>query len=223
MWSGWQERAAYGRPYCCSIARNESACLRKSRHLRPTPRAAQRSTRNPCSPEFPAECMLNSSITSVVKKIRTMNCLRIWRGFILCVVVALAAASAWAQSESANESDWNGHLIWVLPFENNSAQPSLDWIGASFPDILNSRLSSAGFLTIRREDRRYAMQHLGLPADFHPTQATAYRIAQTLDADYVVFGNYTSRTGAFKPQRGCWICMAPAWAPRWSKKAIWTS
>jgi tetratricopeptide (TPR) repeat protein len=107
------------------------------------------------------------------------------------MLVALAALPSFAQPESANEADWDGHLVWVLPFENNSTQPGLDWIGASFPDILDSRLSSAGFLTIRREDRRYAMQHLGLPADFHPTQATAYRIAQTLDADYVVFGNYT--------------------------------
>ena len=103
-----------------------------------------------------------------------------------------------AQSESANETDWDGHLVWVLPFENNSTQPGLDWIGASFPDILNARLSSAGFLTIRREDRRYAMRHLGLPADFHPTQATSYRIAQTLDADYVVFGSYTVANGRIR-------------------------
>jgi tetratricopeptide (TPR) repeat protein len=139
--------------------------------------------------------MLNSSISSVEKKTGTMNCLRMWRSLILCVLVVLAAAPSWAQSDSANQTDWDGHLIWVLPFENNSTQPGLDWIGASFPDILNARLSSAGFLTIRREDRRYAMQHLGLPADFHPTQATAYRIAQTLDADYVVFGNYTIANG----------------------------
>ena len=118
-----------------------------------------------------------------------------WPRLILSVLVALVALPSWAQSASANQTDWDGHLIWVLPFENNSAQPGLDWIGASFPDIMNARLSSAGFLTIRREDRRYAMQHLGLPADFHPTQATAYRIAQTLDADYVVFGNYTVANG----------------------------
>lgn len=111
------------------------------------------------------------------------------------VLVAVAVLPLLAQTESASEADWDGHLVWVLPFENNSTQPGLDWIGASFPDILDQRLSSAGFLTIRREDRRYAMQHLGLPADFHPTQATAYRIAQTLDADYVVFGNYTVVNG----------------------------
>jgi TolB-like protein len=136
-----------------------------------------------------------SIITSVVKKTETMAGLRIWRGLILGVVVALAALPSFAQSASASETEWDGHLVWVLPFENNSTQPGLDWIAASFPNILDSRLSSAGFLTIRREDRRYAMQHLGLPADFHPTQATVYRIAQTLDADYVVFGNYTVANG----------------------------
>jgi tetratricopeptide (TPR) repeat protein len=121
-----------------------------------------------------------------------------WRGLILCVLVALAALPSFAQTERANDPDWDGHLVWVLPFENNSTQPGLDWIGASFPDILDQRLSSAGFLTIRREDRRYAMQHLGLPADFHPTQATAYRIGQTLDADYVVFGSYTVANGRIR-------------------------
>ncbi|MES2222131.1 MAG: tetratricopeptide repeat protein [Acidobacteriota bacterium] len=127
-----------------------------------------------------------------------MSCLQIWRGGILCVIAALAALPSWSQSAPSNPTDWDGHLAWVLPFENNSTQPGLDWIGASFPDILDARLSSAGFLTIRREDRRYAMQHLGLPADFHPTQATAYRIAQTLDADYVIFGNYTVANGRIR-------------------------
>jgi tetratricopeptide (TPR) repeat protein len=133
-----------------------------------------------------------------VKKIGTMSDLRIWRGLIVGVLVALVTLPSWAQSESASDTGWDGHLVWVLPFENNSTQPGLDWIGTSFPDILDSRLSSAGFLTIRREDRRYAMQHLGLPADFHPTQATAYRIGQTLDADYVVFGNYTVANGRIR-------------------------
>jgi tetratricopeptide (TPR) repeat protein len=100
-------------------------------------------------------------------------------------------APVFAQAPLPTGPSWDGHLVWVLPFQNNSSQPGVDWIGASFPEIMNQRLSSSGFLTIRREDRRYALEHLGLPADFHPTQATTYRIAQTLDADYVVFGNYT--------------------------------
>ena len=90
-----------------------------------------------------------------------------------------------------------GMVTWSGCFHLKIIPRSRVWTGLELPfrDILDSRLSSAGFLTIRREDRRYAMQHLGLPADFHPTQATAYRIAQTLDADYVVFGNYTVANG----------------------------
>ncbi len=121
--------------------------------------------------------------------------LHLRRSLLLCSLAALICMPVWAQTPSAKTPAIDGHLVWVLPFQNNSAQPGVDWIGASFPVILNQRLSSAGFLTIRREDRRYALTHLGLPANFRPTQATTYRIAQTLDADYIVFGNYTVANG----------------------------
>ncbi len=84
-------------------------------------------------------------------------------------------------------------MVLVLPFDNRSGQTNLAWIGESFPDTLNQRLSSAGFLTITHDDLQFALDHLGLPADFKPTRATTIRIAQTLDADYVVVGNYTVR------------------------------
>ena len=83
-----------------------------------------------------------------------------------------------------------GRLILVLPFDNHSGQSALNWIGDSFPYTLDQRLASAGFLTISRDDRRFALDHLGLPPDFRPTHATTLRIAQTLDADYVVVGSF---------------------------------
>ena len=86
--------------------------------------------------------------------------------------------------------DDGGRLVLVLPFENRSGQPSLDWIGESFPTTINQRLNSAGFLTITRDDRLFALDHLGLPLDFKPSRATTIRIAQTLDADYVIVGSY---------------------------------
>ena len=99
--------------------------------------------------------------------------------------------SAKAQiSAEAHEKEGGGHVILVLPFDNRSGNPNLNWIGDSFPDTLNQRLSSAGFLTITRDDRLFALDHLGLPADFRPTRATTIRIAQTLDADYVIVGSY---------------------------------
>jgi tetratricopeptide (TPR) repeat protein len=90
--------------------------------------------------------------------------------------------------------------VLVLPFENRSGDPSLSWIGESFPDTLNQRLNSSGFLTIARDDRQYALDHLGLPVDFKPTRATTIRIAQTLDANYVILGNYTISNGRISVQ-----------------------
>lgn len=114
---------------------------------------------------------------------------------VLAAAMALLAVTGARAQDGAAKVTPTGHLVWVMPFQNGSAAPGLDWIGASFPDTINQRLSSAGFLTLRREDTEYALQHLGLPTDFHPTRATTYRIAQTLDADYVVFGRYTVTNG----------------------------
>ncbi len=86
-----------------------------------------------------------------------------------------------------------GRVVLVLPFANRSGQANLDWIGDSFPDTIGERLNSSGFLTITREDRLFALDHLGLPAGFKPTRATTIRIAQTLDADFVIFGSFTTQ------------------------------
>ncbi len=81
----------------------------------------------------------------------------------------------------------------MLPFENRTGQASLDWIGEAAPEIFNQRLLSAGYTLIGRNDRQYALDHLGLPKTFQPTRATAVRLAQTLDADYVVVGSYSEQ------------------------------
>ncbi len=87
-----------------------------------------------------------------------------------------------------------GRVVLVLPFDNRSGNPSLNWIGDSFPDTLNKRLDSAGFLTISHDDRAFALDHLGLPVDFKPSRATTIRIAQQLDANYVIVGSYTVKS-----------------------------
>src|ERR1700738_3806294 len=110
---------------------------------------------------------------------------------IMAVSIALFASLAAAQTPFASDTvPTDGRLILVLPFENKSGQSALSWIGDSFPDTLNQRLNSAGFLTITRDDRQFALDHLGLPVDFKPSRATTIRIAQTLDADYVIVGSY---------------------------------
>ena len=128
---------------------------------------------------------------------------------ILCGLLLVAAPLAFAQSQqpaastagrpqpetpvsASTQAIAHGRLLLVLPFENHTGQANLDWIGQAFPEIFNRRLGSAGFLPISRTDRLYALDHLGLPLNFQPSRASAIRLAQTLDADYVVFGSYTT-------------------------------
>jgi tetratricopeptide (TPR) repeat protein len=123
------------------------------------------------------------------------------RIFLVCLpalALALLIPSGIAQiapsasgGDPVSASTREHRLLLVLPFENRTGQPNLDWIGEAVPEILNQRLASAGFLPISRLDRQYALDHLGLPVNFQPTRATAIRIAQTQDADYIVVGNYT--------------------------------
>jgi len=110
-----------------------------------------------------------------------------------CVAIAFALVffSLSLPAQSA-PPDASGRVVLVLPFENHSGQPGLDWIGESFPTIINQRLTSANFLPITRDDRMFALDHLGLPLNFKPSRATTIRIAQTLDADYVIVGSFTT-------------------------------
>jgi hypothetical protein len=66
----------------------------------------------------------------------------------------------------------------------------LSWIGDSFPDTLDKRLTSVGFLTLSRDDRVFAYEHLGLPEGFKPSRATAIKIAQQLDANFIIIGSF---------------------------------
>ena len=107
-----------------------------------------------------------------------------------------AAAPATPQTSAALPG---GRMVLVLPFENRTGDTSLNWIGDSFPYTLNKRLESVGVLTISHDDRAYAYDHLGLPPEFHPSRATTIRIAQQLDANYVIIGSYTVDTEPGKP------------------------
>lgn len=112
---------------------------------------------------------------------------------LLAVPLRAAAQQPEASASASAQTAPGGHLILVLPFENRSPQPNnVDWIGEAMPEVMNRRLDSAGFLPIGREDRLYALDHLGLPPNFRPSRASTIRLAQNLDADSVVIGSYES-------------------------------
>lgn len=83
-------------------------------------------------------------------------------------------------------------VLLVLPFDNRTGQPSLEWIREAAAEILSRRFASAGFQPTSRADRVYALDHLGLPQGFQPSRASAIKLAQTIDADSIVVGSYTT-------------------------------
>src|ERR1700709_2007008 len=116
------------------------------------------------------------------------------RNSLAALLLAAAALGGDPQpalaQNSATAATPAGRVVLVLPFENRSGNPSLNWIGDSFPDTLDRRLNTSGFLTISHDDRTYAYDHLGLPKDFRPSRAITIQIARQLDANYVILGSY---------------------------------
>ncbi len=111
---------------------------------------------------------------------------------------ALAAALFWplflhpqSSADEARTTADRARILLVLPFDNRTGQPSLEWIREAAADLLSSRFASAGFAPMTRADRMYALDHLGLPQGFQPSRASSLKLAQTLDADSIVVGSYS--------------------------------
>lgn len=129
---------------------------------------------------------------SIPHIIRVVDLRRLLRSCSLLLLVCAPVVRA--------QGDPGGRVLLVLPFDNRSGQPNLDWVGESFAETIDQRMTSAGYLTISRPDRDYALDHLGLPLGFRPSRATTLRIAQTLDAEYVIVGHFTLEDGRVKAQ-----------------------
>ncbi|MGD0800268.1 MAG: tetratricopeptide repeat protein [Terracidiphilus sp.] len=106
-------------------------------------------------------------------------------------ITVLARAQA-ASEAGPTAGGAGGRILLVLPFDNRTGQPSLEWIREASAEILSSRLASAGFAPMSRTDRRYALDHLGLPQGFHPSRASSLKLAETLDADSIIVGSYVT-------------------------------
>ena len=83
-------------------------------------------------------------------------------------------------------------IFLVFPFENVAAPPRLDWIGEGLEELTIQRLSAAGQQVYSHKGRLDDMDSYGLPASAKLSRATMLHIAQDLDADFVVYGNFTS-------------------------------
>lgn len=124
---------------------------------------------------------------------------RLKAGAVLAILCALAGTAcaqmqpgAAANDGGAPKPSEGGRVLLVLPFDNRTGQPSLEWVREAASEILSMRFASAGFEPTSRADRTYALDHLGLPQGFQPSRASALKLAQTLDADSIVVGSFTT-------------------------------
>ena len=83
-----------------------------------------------------------------------------------------------------------GRTMVVIPFENASPTPGLEWLGESFPETFHEQLNSPVLYVASRDERLRAYDRQGVPAGVHPSRATLYRLAEQMDLDYAVLGSY---------------------------------
>jgi len=83
-----------------------------------------------------------------------------------------------------------GQATVVLPFTNLSNDANLEWIGEAAAENILDAVHAEGLLTLDRADRTLAMQRLALPANVVLSRASILRIADELEAEFAVFGEF---------------------------------
>jgi tetratricopeptide (TPR) repeat protein len=107
----------------------------------------------------------------------------------LAAMVALSTTSLLAQT--ASTSAVLGRSLLIVPFENQSSAPGIEWISEAFPEVLGQRLATPEINLLPRQERLRAFDHAGIPAGVRPSRASIYRLAEQLDTDLVLFGQYS--------------------------------
>jgi tetratricopeptide (TPR) repeat protein len=80
--------------------------------------------------------------------------------------------------------------VLVLQFHNNSTYSDLDWVGESIAETLITEFGVANEIVLNRASRAEAIRRLSLRPNANYTKATLIRLGETLDADYICFGNF---------------------------------
>jgi len=87
----------------------------------------------------------------------------------------------------------------VLPFFNVSKDANLDWIGESLAESIRESLAGEGYVALDREERVEAYHRLAIRPYVPLTKASIIRIADTLDAEHVIYGQFDLKPGAAGP------------------------
>ena len=131
-------------------------------------------------------------VARVMRRLRCRyNQIVVKRAAVFIFLVSLLfCASLRAQDAPTSGQTVIGRTMVVIPFENVSPTPGLEWLGESFPETFHEQLNSPVLYVATRDERLRAYDRQGVPAGVHPSRATLYRLAEQMDVDYAVLGSY---------------------------------
>ena len=120
------------------------------------------------------------------------RCLILLSGFVAVGTTAAIAQQPAPRNRIAPTSSYQQGVFLVFPFENAGSSPRLDWLGEGLEELTIQRLSAAGEQVYSHAGRITELERYGLPHTSKLSRATMLHAAEDLDADFVVFGKYTS-------------------------------
>jgi tetratricopeptide (TPR) repeat protein/TolB-like protein len=120
------------------------------------------------------------------------RCLILLSGFVAVGTTAALAQQPAPRNRIAPTSSYQQGVFLVFPFENAGSSPRLDWLGEGLEELTIQRLSAAGEQVYSHAGRITELERYGLPHTSKLSRATMLHAAEDLDADFVVFGKYTS-------------------------------
>ena len=115
---------------------------------------------------------------------------------IALAILGVMSVPVFGQTGTAKPSAVNGgaahvETVVVFPFENVANDASKDWLGEGLSELTTDSMVGHGPVVFTRDERLAALEKLGLPTYSRFSRATMIKIAGEIDADYVVFGEFT--------------------------------
>lgn len=102
----------------------------------------------------------------------------------------VAAPKSTTSSNSPAASGSSQKIYVILPFENAGAPAKVDWLSEGLEELTIERLTAAGEQVYSHAGRAADLERYGLPTGSTFSHATMLRVAEDLDADYVIYGKY---------------------------------
>jgi len=109
------------------------------------------------------------------------------------VVAFLIAGGAAVSAQTTSPVAPARERVMVMPFENETKDPRLVWLGEGAAILLKDALRAAGADVMRRDERLKAFERLQVPPQASLSRATVIRLGQLVGAADVVIGSVAAQ------------------------------